>query len=1181
MMKLADFSLSAPLKKSQATPGTKPVNAAPAGAALPRDFAAEHAAGQGATLEDLFRSIVARNADAPALAGGGCTLGFGELDVLSERIARFIAARGYGREVVVGVLCARGALYLAAALGVMRAGAVYLPVESELPQVRKEAMLRPASLIIADSTCLRDAEYYHYRNPGIQHVLCLDAQFYDDVAEKGSGLISTEYWEQVAEAGSDMGWKSDFDATPCPQAELVNMAATVLEKCGLAGNLGHALGRKVLDVGSGSGTVARALGGAASEYAAVDLARNELNRVSAFAVPAAVTSRRMEAADIRFLEGQTFDVIVLNGVAENFPGYNYLRKVLDQAVDLLTPQGILFVGAVRDLDRQDDLRAALQAYALASGNQTGLLRHDSSDELFVPRHFFAEWAALSPVPVQVEITPCSFGQGSVQNDAQAGNEAFRYDVVIRLGGSQQHLPRERFGARHLPPAGGPSLPLCEPLQAAYIVYTSGSTGVPKGVVIEHRNLMHILRALRPYAVGCARVGLVAPLSFDASVQQLAVSIFCGNSLYVLSDEERKNPSLFCACARERGLDLCDMTPAFFNVLTDWLAEQRQPLPLKALLLAGEVLRPDVIRKFYAIPGNKSVVLYNVYGPTECTVDSSAFRIDLDNYLDFTAYPIGRPLQGVRIHVMDKNGCELPDSVSGELWISGDGVSRGYLNNASPGAFVVHGGQHYYRTGDNGFVQNGLVFYRGREDQQVKIRGNRVELGEVEKAVAGFPGVRQVAVVADIFRTGAEKSLAAYVVGQVDMALLRSYLEQQLPPYCVPEFFVPMVELPFSINRKIDKKALPSPLGGTKMQGGRMPSGPVEEKLAEIWKRLLGSEVTDADAGFFTLGGHSILSIRLIAMIEKELGIHVAVNELLTHSSIAALAELLAGKTEMRESPVIRLCHCPDGKKLFLFHPVGGSVFCYSDLARHLAHKYTVYAVEAAGFSQKRTSITTELHTVESLADYYLEEILKVEDKDIIFGGWSFGGLLAYETACRHAALGHNLGPVVILDTVADNSRAKQMAAKDDIELLQSILQQGLAFDPQKLRSMPREQQLGYLVECGEKSGMLPAGFSAVQMDNLLLTYRGNALAAARYERPTPSDCKVLLVRALDFANNPQILLDDDYQGWNRFLKKENIVLRWTQGTHESMLSAGLVTNVAAQMLEYLEHEELIDSLNKV
>lgn len=1176
-MKLSDFSFAGPAKKS-----ARPESAKICGSSL-QTSDARQAGQEFASLEQLLRSIVDARPEAEALTGGGTGLTFRELDVLSERIARFILAQGYGREAVVGVLCARGAVYLAAALGIMRAGAVYLPVEREQPQSRKEAMLRPVCMIIADSACLREAEYFHYRNPGIRHVLCLDAQEYDDAAEKGSGLVSAEYWEQVAQAGSDMGWKSDFDAAPCPQSELAALAAAVLEKCGLAlcteapGAEAPGVGRKVLDVGSGSGCVARALAGAAHVYAAVELARNELNRLTGFDVAAKVMLYRMEAADIRFLEDHAFDVVVMNGVVENFPGYNYLRRVLNHAVQMLTPEGLVFVGAVRDLDCRDDLRAALQAHALATGDQTGLLRLDASAELFVPRQFFTEWAARCPAPVEVTFSPCVLGQAHEQsrmdNGAEQGAQACRYDVVIRRGGSRSHVPVSRFGAQHLPPAGGQALPSCDPPQAAYIVYTSGSTGTPKGVVVEHRNLMHILRALRPYAAGCERVGLVAPLSFDASVQQLAVSVFSGKSLHVLSDEERKNPSLFCACARERGLDLCDMTPAFFNVLTDWLAEQRQPLPLKALLLAGEVLRPDVIRKFYAIPGNEGVVLFNVYGPTECTVDSSAFRIDVDNHQDFTAYPIGRPLEGVRICAMDKNSRELPDSVTGELWIFGDGVSRGYLNNASPGAFVEKDGQHCYRTGDNGYVQNGLVYYRGREDQQVKIRGNRVELGEVEKAVAGFPGVRQVAVVADIFRAGEEKTLAAYVVGNVDMAVLRGYLEQHLPPYCVPAYFVPMIELPFSLNRKVDKKALPSPLGGVEIQRGRMPVGPVEEKLAEIWKRLLGVEITDADAGFFSLGGHSILSIRLIAMIEKETGVHVAVNELVTHSSIAQLAALLAGKTEKRESPVIQLQHCEGGKNLFLFHPVGGSVFCYSDLARLLGGKYTVYAVEAAGFSQRRTSLTTELHTVESLADYYLDEILKVESCDIIWGGWSFGGLLAYECSRRYAALGHRSEPVIILDTVADNSRAKQMAAKDDIELLQLILQEGLAFDPAKLRTMPREQQLAYLMECGEKKGMLPAGFSAVQMDNLLLTYRGNTLAAARYEPPSDSGSNLLLVRALDFASNPQIIMNDDYQGWGRFLKKENISLRWTQGTHESMLSAGLAANVAQHILDYLENEK--------
>ena len=288
------------------------------------------------------------------------------------------------------------------------------------------------------------------------------------------------------------------------------------------------------------------------------------------------------------------------------------------------------------------------------------------------------------------------------------------------------------------------------------------------------------------------------------------------------------------------------------------------------------------------------------------------------------------------------------------------------------------------------------------------------------------------------------------------------------------------------------------------------------------------------------------------MIEKELGVRLAVADLVTHSSIARLAGLLEGKTTTRNSPVIQLCQREGAPNIFLFHPVGGSVFCYSDLARLLSEKYTVYAVEAAGFSTERNALNTELQSVESLAEYYLGEILKVATGSIIFGGWSFGGLVAYEVACHYAAMGHAPGPVIILDSVMDNTRARQVAAKDDVELLKVILQGSLNFDEHKLRALSREEKLRYFVECGEKTGVLPGGFSAVQMDNLLQTYRCNAVAAARYERPTPSDCKILFVRALDFSSNSYIVLDDDYQGWSRVLKKENITLRWTEGTHQSM-----------------------------
>ncbi|GAB6125795.1 alpha/beta fold hydrolase [Humidesulfovibrio idahonensis] len=1135
-MKLSDFAIDAP-----------GMALAPAAAAC-RD---------AVTMEEMFREAAGRRPEAVALSDDSVTLTFGELAEFSAAVANFILSRNYGDQAAVGVLCKRGAAYIAAAFGVLRAGAVYLPVERELSQTRQEIMLRPVKLIITDRKCLREAEYFRYRNPGISHILCIDAPDCGGFLEKGSPLASTAYWESLTEAGSDQGWQGWFDGKALPEDALEAMAADILATTRLA----ERPRRRVLDIGSGSGAVARALAKTAEHYTTVELARNELDRVQWLPSPCAPKMHQMEAVDIRFLTSERYDLINLNGVVEYFPGYNYLRHVLDHAVRLLADDGVLFVGAVRDLDRKDDFRAALKEHARRTGENGGLLRLDAGAELFVPERFFAEWAAECGLSVEF----------SVFRPGLENQELSRYCLNVAIRKVRRPATpgaQTRFGiadARALPQR---PLPACGPRQAAYIVYTSGSTGMPKGVVVEHRNLLHIIRALRAFSDGCRSVALVAPLSFDASIQQIAVSLFCGKPLHIMSDAGRKSPEQFCESVRRHAIDLCDMTPAFFNVLVDHLFERRLALPVARILLAGEVLRPDTIRKFYSIPGNGQVVLFNVYGPTECTVDTSAFRIDYGNHAAFSAYPIGAPLEGAVVTIRGKKGEALPDGDTGELWISGNGVSRGYLNGESPGAFVEADGRPCYRTGDYGHAQDGLLFYSGREDQQVKIRGNRVELGEVENVIAGFPGVRQVVVVADTFRAEEGKSLAAYVVGNVEAGQLRSYLEQLLPSYCVPAYYVPMVELPFSINRKVDKKALPSPLADKRATGGSRLAGPLEEQLAGMWKRLLGFETQDADASFFHLGGNSIMAIRLAAMIEKQFGAHIAVTELFAHPSIAGLAGLLAGKKNTHSGPVIRLCQCQGGRTVFLFHPVGGSVFCYSQLAQMLSQSCTVYAVEAAGFQPERTALNTELHQVEDLAEYYLGEILKVATEDVVFGGWSFGGLLAYETACRYAAMGKRPGGVLILDSVADNSRAKKMATQDEISLLKSIL--GDVFDAKTLSSLPRAQKLTYLIQCGARAGMLPSGFTPAQMDSLLRTYRCNAIAAARYDHPTPSDMKILLVRALDFASNPQIIPDDDYQGWSRFLKPENITLHWTEGTHQGMLSPGLVGNVAKHIQEYLK-----------
>lgn len=282
---------------------------------------------QAASFEELFGDVVRRFPERAALQDGERALSFAQLDTNSAAIAGFILERGYGPEAIVGVLCERSSLVLAAGIGIMRAGAVYLPVEPELPRARQEIMLAPARMIITDRNCLREAEYLRYRIPGIAHILCLDAPEFESVIEKGTELSSVTFWERVAESGSDQGWKSVFDGTPLPSSVLAKRATDVLESAELAARPS----RKVLDIGSGSGVMAQALLAASTHYTAVDLARNELDRIERQGADAAVKVHQMEAIDICFLAESGFDLIALHGVAECFPGYNYLRRVLNHA----------------------------------------------------------------------------------------------------------------------------------------------------------------------------------------------------------------------------------------------------------------------------------------------------------------------------------------------------------------------------------------------------------------------------------------------------------------------------------------------------------------------------------------------------------------------------------------------------------------------------------------------------------------------------------------------------------------------------------------------------------------------------------------------------------------------------------------------------------------------------------
>jgi amino acid adenylation domain-containing protein len=439
-------------------------------------------------------------------------------------------------------------------------------------------------------------------------------------------------------------------------------------------------------------------------------------------------------------------------------------------------------------------------------------------------------------------------------------------------------------------------PAADPDNLAYVLYTSGSTGRPKGVMIRHRSVAHLAAALESSVYAGAggrsrRVGVNASLAFDASVKQL-VQLVQGRALCVLPDEVRRDGALLLSFLREQRLDAVDCTPSQVRlVVGEAGAAAGAPAPL--VLVGGEAIGEALWRELAAMSEAAGTEIWNVYGPTECTVDATACRIDGERP------QLGRPIANVRIHLLDGALCPVPVGVSGELCIAGAGLARGYWRRPDlsalrfvPDPFAAGPGERLYRSGDLARrLPDGRLEFLGRVDRQVKVRGHRIELEEVEALLAAHPAVERA--VAAVCEGGAgEARLVAYTTGpgEVSEAELRAFLRRSQPEAMVPSAFVRLDRFPLTANGKVDRRALPDP-GRVALSGGEpaAPRTPLEARLAALLADLLRRPAVGAHDNFFDIGGHSLLAAQLISRVRSALGVEVPLRDLFEAPTIAGLA----------------------------------------------------------------------------------------------------------------------------------------------------------------------------------------------------------------------------------------------------------------------------------------------------
>ncbi|HEX2081289.1 MAG TPA: amino acid adenylation domain-containing protein [Longimicrobium sp.] len=430
----------------------------------------------------------------------------------------------------------------------------------------------------------------------------------------------------------------------------------------------------------------------------------------------------------------------------------------------------------------------------------------------------------------------------------------------------------------------------DPAQLAYVIYTSGSTGTPKGVQVSHRNLARSTAArFAHYPEPVRGFLLLSSVSFDSSVAGIFWTLCAGGTLHLPEGDAWRDPALLAGIAAREGVSHLLCVPSLYAALLDE-AERLPGWAPAAAIVAGEECPRDLVRRhFRRFPG---AALYNEYGPTEGTVWCTVHGCRDEG--GPRPVPIGRPVPGSRVYVLDRTGAPVPAGVAGEAHVGGGGVARGYLGRPSltaerfvPDPFAPEPGARMYRTGDRvRWLPGGELEFLGRIDHQVKIRGFRIEPGEIDAALRQHPGVRDGAVLVREDAPG-KKRIVAYVVGDADAEALRAHLRQRLPDYMVPGAFVALDALPLTPNGKLDRSALPAPA----LQAGAYvaPRTETERVVAQVFATLLGIENVGAADDFFSLGGHSLLATRVVSRVGDALGVELPLRALFEHPTVQALA----------------------------------------------------------------------------------------------------------------------------------------------------------------------------------------------------------------------------------------------------------------------------------------------------
>jgi amino acid adenylation domain-containing protein len=732
-------------------------------------------------------------------------------------------------------------------------------------------------------------------------------------------------------------------------------------------------------------------------------------------------------------------------------------------------------------------------------------------------------------------------RGLLQASIPAGTQ------VIYISEEHEKLARE---PRSNPSADASGV-FSMPSDIAYVIYTSGSTGRPRGVLLPHSGLAN-------YTIGAAeqfelhlgdRMLQFCSISFDAALEEIFSTWAAGATLVFRDDNVSLEPSEFLAWVAEQRITAVDLPTAYWHEWVYALPELSPKVPagLRLVIVGGEKASPEAFATWHKFVGNR-VRWVNTYGPAEASVVATTYEPKLQPGDRAPAVlPIGRPVANARVYLLDPDLNPVPVGVPGELHIGGAGVAQGYLNlpELTQEKFIADifnddaaSPTRMYKTGDLArYLPSGEIEFVGRRDHQVKIRGFRVEPGEIEAVLAKHAGVQEAAVVLCEDRTGS-KRLVGYVVRNGESVTeneLRHHVQKQLPEYMVPSELVFLESMPLTPNGKVNRRALlkikvDSPSKNTPTTA---TNDPMQTQLITIWEELLGRKPIGIRDNFFELGGHSLLAARLMHRLKQISGKTLPLAALLQAPTVEQLADVLRGDFSHHWSSLVAIQ--PEGSKppFFMVHGVGGNVVGFVELGQRMKPDYPFYGLQSQGLDGKRPLFTI----IEDMAAHYLEEMRTVQPTGPYhLGGFSLGGIVAYEMARQLHSRGEEVGLLVLFDTYATNPKPVKL-----IDFLRHPGRIKFSQLPEELRRKIRRTFLAW---------RLPE-----YLKNVMHT---NARAVEQY-RLQPYSGKAILLR----AGNSWLVRNDPYAAWQPMVG--NLETIEIGGYHMDILREPQVSHLAERL----------------